>query len=275
MLRRDLVLGGALAYAAAASPRRSEAAEPKGPAPGATHRAVYYGQIMQIMFQTSTDLSRFMPVGLTPVDPHRAFIKAERLKIRSPEADSGPAAFTQYQQICITTMASAPGFAPRHRNILMWEDRHWAIGSSMVAAKRYGGVEMTEIFEMDRSLVARGQPVPFFIDVETSGASLMRFAGLLDGKQRVAAPPYSGFFVGGETGSGLQALTLDSAELSRPVHGTGDLSFGQAPNERSDDPWSGALWPATLLKDIRTEGCVFSDLTFTRTYGAEFTPVRP
>ncbi len=279
MHRRDLVIGSALGAVTAAGGgvaraggRPTETPRPADPARAPRRTARFYGQILHIPFQTSTDLSPFLPPGLTAADPHRAFIKAERLKIRSVEADAGPSAYSQYQQICISTLASAPGFGVRHRNMLLWEDRHWQIGSSAVAGKRHADIEMTQVFEQERALVQGGEPIPFFINVDTLGFPLMRFSGVLDGRERAATPPYTGFYVGGEPGADLQALTLDSSELTRPIHGGGALSFGQAPNERSTGP--DGLWPAALLKDVRVDGCIFQDISFTRVYGTEFALVR-
>lgn len=244
--------------------------------PNPFREATIHGQLLWILFETSTDLTPFLPAGIAPVNPHRAFIKAERLKIRSAMSDVHPPAFNQYQQICLTTLAqTAPGAAPAHRNILMWEDRHWAIGSSMAAAKRYGQIEMTQVFETERAAIDQGAPIPFRVDVETSGFSLLRFDGELDGVERAVVPPYGQFFVGGEAGSALQVLTLKSHSLSRPLHGTGTLTFGEAPNERGNLPGSGEPWPASMFEDIRVTGCVLQDIQFTRVLDGEFTLVRP
>jgi hypothetical protein len=266
MNRRDLILSGALSLAAAEASAQTQA-------PSAPYIPSNYGQTMNIMFTTSTDLNAFMPPGLTAVDPHRAFIKAERIKLRSPKSDKMPAAFTQYDQICITTMATTPQFGPRHRNLLMWENRAWAVGSTLLAVKRWGAVQMTPIFELDHKLVAQGAPVPFYITVEQDGHMLMTFVGALDGKKRAEAPPYPGFYVGGDPGQDLLALTLDASNFSNPLEGTGALSFGDSPADRGP-AGPGKGWPATLLKDIQVEGCVFQDFSFTRSYGTEFQTVR-
>ena len=148
MNRRDLILGSALSLAAvgasarAPTSRAAKAGRGRPNAPGGIHIPTNYGQVAEIQFTTSTDLNAFMPPGLTAVDPHRGFIKAERIKLRSPEADQMTAAFTQYDQVCITTMATTAQFGPRHRNILMWEDRPWAVSGSMLAVKRWGDVRL-------------------------------------------------------------------------------------------------------------------------------------
>jgi hypothetical protein len=279
MNKRDLVLGAALSLAAAGASAQAQTSRapktggaPEG-APGAPYIPSNYGQTMNIMFTTSTDLNAFMPPGLTAVDPHRAFIKAERIKLRSPKSEKRTAAFTQYEQICITTMATTPEFGPRHRNILMWEDRAWAVGSTLLAVKRWGKVDMTQIFDLDHKLVAQGTPVPFFVTVQQDGHTLMTFAGSLDGQKRAELPPYPGFYVGGDPGQDLTALTLDASDFSNPIHGTGTLSFGASPADRgAAGPGKG--WPATLLKDIRVQGCVFQDFSFTRSYGTEMKTVR-
>ncbi|MET0239128.1 MAG: hypothetical protein ABW184_04445 [Sphingobium sp.] len=239
-----------------------------------SHTVVYHGEVLHILFETSTDLSLFMPDGLHLPDPHRAFVKVQRMKMRSPDADRDPPAFNHYQQIGVATMATTPQFGPRHRNFLLWEDRHWAIGSTMAGAKRYGRIEMTQLFETERRLVEEDAPAPFRVDVEANGFMLMRFAGMLDGVARIERPPYGGFYVGGEPGTDLLALTLETSEFSRPLQGTGELSFGSAPNERATGPGTETPWPATLLKDIRTLGCVLEDFTFTRTFGSEFTTLK-
>nr|WP_295106907.1 hypothetical protein [uncultured Caulobacter sp.] len=272
MNRRDLVLGGALGLAAAGAAAQNAYAGAPAKA-SKPYIPSNYGQTMEILFTTSTDLNAFMPPGLTAVDPHRAFIKAERVKLRSPEADQMPAAFAQYDQICITTMATTPEFGPRHRNILMWENRAWAVGSTLLAVKRWGKVEMTQVFELDHKLVAQGTPVPIYITVEQDGHSLMSFAGALDGVKRVEHPAYPGFYVGGDPGQDLTALTLDASEFSHPVYGSGTLSFGDNPADRGP-PGPGKGWSASLLKDIHVEGCVFQDFSFTRTYGGEMKTVR-
>lgn len=279
MNRRDMILGSALSIAAAGASRqvghsRTSKAD-RSPASdlGEPYIPTNYGQIMTIMFTTSTDLQAFMPPGLTAVDPYRAFIKAENIKLRSTDADQMPAAFTQYHQVCITTMATTPQFGPRHRNILMWENRAWAVGGSMLAVKRWGDIQMTEIFELDYKLVGQGDSVPFDINIRQNGTSMMSFAGELDGKKRIEPPPYPGFYVGGDPGQDLLALSLDASDFSRPLHGMGTLSFGALARERgSAGPGKG--WPAALLKDIQVEGAIFQDFSFTRARGTEFELVR-
>jgi hypothetical protein len=277
MNRRDLILGSALGLAAAGATAQAKAQGSSAAAPtkgsGAPNIPSNYGQSMEIMFTTSTDLNIFMPPGLTAVDPHRAFIKAERVKLRNPESDKMPAAFNQYDQICITTMATTPQFGVRHRNIVMWEDRPWAIGSSLLAVKRYGKVDMTQIFDLDYEIAAKGGKVPYYLNVWQDGHSLMAFAGEMDAKKRVDHPAYPGFYVGGDPGQDLLALTLDGSEFSRPLYGDGTLTFGDNPSDRGP-PGPGKGWSASLLKDIQVQGCVFQDFSFTRSYGSEFQTVR-
>jgi len=279
MNRRDLILGSALsvvtakAVAQARPPRVRRTPGASQTAPGAPYIPSNYGHSMVIMFTTSTDLSAFMPPGLTAVDPHRGFIKAERIKLRSPTADAMPAAFGQYDQVCITTMATTPEFGPRHRNILMWENRAWAVGSSMLAVKRWGSIDMPHIFELDHKLVSQGTPVPFFVRVQQDGYTLMTFSGELDGRKRAELPPYPGFYVGGDPGQDLLALTLDASEFSNPLHGTGTMSFGENPNDRGP-AGPGKGWSASLLKDVRVVGATFVDFSFTRSYGPEMKLVR-
>ena len=71
----------------------------------------------------------------------------------------------------------------------------------------------------------------------------------------------------------LLSLTFDNTSTGRQLHGTGTLSFGSIPVETAPANPS-KNWPATLLKDIKVEGCVYEELTFTRTYGSEFETVR-
>jgi len=296
MNRRDLILGGALSVAVAgaaaqAAPRGVK--ESRAPRGGRSridvHIPTNYGHVAEIQFTTSTDLNRFMPPGLTAVDPHRAFIKAERVKLRSPEADRMTAAFTQYDQVCIATIATTPQFGPRHRNILMWENRAWAVGGSMLAVKRWADVEMPEIFEIDRELVGKGGVVPFHVDTWQEANQLMSFAGEFDGKERIQHQPYTGFYVGGDPGQDLLAMDIESSRFSRPLHGTGTLRFGDLPNRLNDrkvapggtapfdqggPPGPGKNWSATLLKDIEVQGMVFHEFAFTRVRGSEFHTVR-
>jgi hypothetical protein len=271
MNRRDLILGGALGLAAAGAEAQAQA--PKAGGATGPYIPTNYGQTMVIPFTTSTDLSVFMPPGLTAVDPHKAFIKAERVKLRNPKSDKMPAAFTQYDQICITTMATTPEFGPRHRNILMWENRAWAVGSTMLAVKRWGNVQMTPMYELDHKLVAQGTPVPFYVTVEQDGYNLMTFAGMMDGKKRVDNPAYPGFYIGGDPGQDLFALTLDASEFSNPCYGTGTLTFGENPSDRGP-AGPGKGWSAHLLKDIQVQGCIFEDFSFSRSYGPEMKVVR-
>lgn len=294
MNRRDLILSGALGLAAVGASAKAQTAKAaqSGAAPvGARGVAIptNYGHVFTIPFTTSTDLNAFMPPGLEAVHPHRAFIKAERIKIRSPEADAMPPSFTQYHQLCITTMATAPGFGERQRNILMWEDRPWAVGGSMLAVKRWADIQMTEIFEGDRRIVEQGGSVPFHINVWLKGVSLMSFAGQLDGKQRSQLPPYPGFFVGGDPGQELLAMDLAAHSFSRPMYGAGELVFGEptptvsarrvapggtSPFEQNAPPGPGKNWSASLLKDIKVEGVLFNEFSFTRARGSEFKLVR-
>lgn len=271
MNKRELILGGALSLAAAGAAAQTPSPSAATAAGGASRKRGSYipgdrGEQMVVMFRTSTDLNQFMPPGLKCVDPHRAFIKGQRKKGQSTSGKPG-------LQICITTMAVTEKFGPRHRNILMWEPSPAGIGSTLVAVKRWGDAEMTYIFEQDRKLIAQGSPVPFYLDVVQHGHSLMSFAGVLDGKKRIESPPYNGMYIGGEPGADLLSLTFDDSTTDRPLYGTGELSFGAVPSERAP-PNPSKDWPATLLKDIKVEGCVFEDLTFTRSYGTEFETVR-
>jgi len=232
-----------------------------------------YGETLNIMFTTSTDLNVFMPAGLKCVDPHRGFIKAQRKKGGTSAGYPPPGPHTHGLQVGISTMATTPQFGVRQRNILMWESVPWGIGSTLVGVKRWADAEMTYMFEQDRKLVAEGSPVPVRLDVQQYGFSLMSFSGLLDGRKRVEDAPYSGMYVGGEPGADLLALSFDDSDFSRPVYGSGVLSLGSLPIERAPaNPSKG--WPSTLLKDINVEGCVFQDMQFTRSYVHEFQTVR-
>ncbi len=269
MNRRDLILGSALSLAAGAvaHAQEDEAPRPGGEPAGGVLIPGDRGDEMVIMFTTSTNLNDFMPPGLTCVDPHRAFIKGQRKK------GGGEGSGRPGLQIGLTTIATTPKFGPRHRNILMWQSSPAGIASTLVGVKRWGDSEMTHIFEQDRKLVAQGSPVPFYLDVQQHGHSLMSFAGVLDGKKRIESPPYNGMYIGGEPGADLLSLTFDNTSTGRQLHGTGTLSFGSIPVETAPANPS-KNWPATLLKDIKVEGCVYEELTFTRTYGSEFETVR-
>jgi hypothetical protein len=295
MNRRDLILGSAFSLAAAGASSRAQT--PRVPVtggspasgPGGIYIPTNYGQVAEIHFTTSTDLNAFMPPGLTAIDPHRGFIKAERIKIRSPEADKTTAAFTQYDQVCITTMAATPQFGVRHRHILMWADRPWAVSGKELGIKRWGDVQFPEIFEIDHEIVAKGGVVPFHVDVWQNNNSLMSFAGEFDGKQRIEHLPYPGFYVGGDPGQDLAVMDLVVSEFSRPLHGGGTLRFGAPPNllsdrkvapggtapfEQSGPPGPGKNWSAALLKDIEVQGAIFQDFSFTPVSEAQFPIVR-
>lgn len=277
MHRRDLILGGALSLAAAGAsaqtPRAASADASPAAEAGLFKVPGEYGETMNIMFTTSTDLNAFMPKGLTAVDPHRAFIKAQRKKGGTSKGYPPAGPHANGLQIGISTMATAPGFGPRQRNLLMWENLPWGIGSTLVGVKRWADAEMTYIFEQDRQLVTEGSPVPFSLEVQQYGFSLLSFTGVLDGKKRTQDAPYTGMYVGGEPGADLLSLTFDDADFGRPVHGTGVLSFGSIPIETAP-AGPGKGWPSTLLKDIQVEGCIFQDMAFTRSYGTEFETVR-
>lgn len=290
MKRRDLILGGALGLAAAGAAAQAQTSSaPSAKGPGAPYIPTNYGQMAEIAFTTSADLQAFMPPGLTVVDPHKAFIKAERVKLRSPESDKLTAAFTQYEQICITTMATTPQYGPRHRNILMWENRGWAIGGSMLGVKRYADIHMPHIFDIDYAISEQGGLVPFYVDVWLNNTQLMNFSGQLDGKKRIEHQPYPGFYTGGEPGQDLLAMDLAASEFSLPLHGTGTLRFGAlenrltdrrvapggtAPFETNAPPGPGKNWAATLLKDIEVQGLIFQEFSFSRSRGSEFHLVR-
>jgi hypothetical protein len=284
MHRRDLILGGAVGLAAVAATARAQTAASGAPTiarsvdevpkrlPGSPYVPGEYGETLNIMFKTSTDLNAFMPEGITCVDPHRAFIKAQRKK-GGTSAGYTPGPGAHGLQIGIATMATSPMFGKRQRNILMWESVEWGVGSTLVSVKRWADAEMTYIFEQDRKLIAQGSPVPINLEVQQHGYPLLTFNGFLDGKERAKDEPYGGMYIGGEPGADLLSLTFDACEFSRPVHGTGTLSFGSIPIEREPaNPAKG--WPSTLLKDIQVEGCIFQDISFTRSYGTEFETVR-
>jgi hypothetical protein len=267
MNRRELILGGALGLAAAGS---ASAQSPKAAGPLAVPGE--YGETLNIIFTTSTNLQQFMPPGLTCVDPHRASIKAQRKK-GGTSAGYTPGPGSHGLQIGITTMATTPQFGPRQRNILMWESQPFGIGSTLVGVKRWADVEMSYMFEQDRKLLAQGSPIPVFLNVQEYGYPLLTFSGVLDGKKRIDDMPYTGMYIGGEPGADLLSLTFDESSFTRPVYGTGELSFGALPIETAPaNPSKG--WPSTLLKDIKVEGCLFEDMQFTRSYTHEFQTVR-
>ena len=263
MKDRDLSRRGAASVAAPGS---------AGGSPGEVFVPGEYGETLNIMFTTSTDLNQFMPEGLLCVDPHRGFIMGQRKKGGTPSGQPG-VPHAPGLQIGITTMATTEKFGPRHRNILMWQSHPYGIGSTLVAVKRWADAEMTYIFEEDRALIAQGSPVPIYLTVQQYGYPLLNFHGYLDGKKRVEDPGYAGMYVGGEPGADLLSLSFDNSEFTRPLYGTGELSFGSVPIEREPaNPSKG--WPSTLLKDVKVEGVINWDLSFTRSYGTEFETVR-
>ncbi len=264
MTNRDLTLDDLVAFAA------QDAAG--GGAPGEVFVPGEYGETLNIMFTTSTDLNQFMPEGLKCVDPHRGFIKGQRKKGGTPVGQLG-VPHAPGLQIGITTMATTEKFGPRHRNILMWQGHPYGIGSTLVAVKRWGESEMTYIFEEDRKLIAQGSPVPIYLTVQQHGFPVLNFHGVLDGKKRVEDPGYNGMYIGGEPGADLLSLTFDNSKFTRPLYGTGELSFGALPIETAPaNPSKG--FPASLLKDVKVEGVIYWDLSFTRSYGTEFETVR-
>ncbi len=286
MNRRDLILSGAFGLAAAGAAAQAQA---KAGSAGGVQVPDAYGQVAEIAFTTSADLQAFMPPGLTVVDPHKAFIKAERAKIRSPEADKWPAVFNNYEQICITTMATTPQFGVRQRNILMWEDRGWTIPGNEMGVKRYADIHMPNIFDIDYAIAEQGGLVPFYVNVFAGTTQLMAFSGKLDGQKRIEHHPYPGFYTGGEPGQDLLAMDIAASEFSLPLGGTGTLSFGE-PRDRMTDrrvmpggiapfvsngpPGPGKDWPPSLLKDVEVQGVLFQEFSVTRARDPEFHLVR-
>ncbi len=282
MNRRDLILGGALGLAAAGAARAQTS---RGS--GGLYVPACYGQVTEVAFTTSTDLQGFMPPGLTVLDPHRAFLKFERVKIRSPEADKMTAAFNEYDHVCIATMATTPQFGPRQRNILMWEHRAWTAGGPEQGVQRWVDVGFPDIFDIDHNIVAKGGKVAFNAKVWRGLNELMSFSGAFDGKKRVEHQPYPGFYVGGDPGRDLEVWNLEASEFSRPLHGTGTLRFGAVPTvarrvapggtppgDQSGPPGPGKNWAATVLKDIEVQGAVHHDFSFTPSRSNEFQLVR-
>ncbi len=272
MNRRDLILGSAMGLAAAGAAQAQTKA-------GGVSVPSYYGQVAEIAFTTSADLQAFMPPGLTVVDPHKAFVKAERAKIRTPETDKLPAVFSHYEQICITTMATTPQFGVRQRNILMFENRGWIIPDREMAVKRYADIHMPNIFDIDYAIAEQGGLVPFYVNVFAGQTQLMGFSGKLDGKKSIEHQPYPGFYVGGDPGQDLMAMDIAASEFSRPLGGTGTLGFGQPVNHMTDrriipggiapfvtngPPGPGKDWPPSLLKDIEVQGVLFQEFSVTR-----------
>jgi len=283
MNRRDLILGSALGLAAAGA---SAQAQTKA---GGVSVPSYYGQVAEIAFTTSADLQAFMPPGLTVVDRHKAFIKAERVKIRSAETDKLPAVFSHYTQVCVTTMATTPQFGVRQRNILAWTDRGWMIPGDEMGVKRYADIHMPNIFDIDYAIAEQGGLVPFYVNVFAGMTQLMGFSGKLDGQKRIEHQPYPGFYTGGDPGQDLMAKDIAAAEFSLPLGGTGTLVFGQ-PEDRMTDrriipggiapfvtngpPGPGKDWPPSLLKDVEVQGVLFQEFSVTRPRDAEYHLVR-
>lgn len=285
MNRRDLILGSALGLAAAGA-----AAQAQTKAGGAAAKVPsYYGQMAEIAFTTSADLQAFMPAGLTVVDPHKAFIKAVRAKVRSPEADKLQPVFSHYTEVCITTMASTPQFGVRQRNILKWEDRGWMIPTDEMGVSRYADIHMPNIFDIDYAIAEQGGLVPFYVNVFAGMTQLMGFSGKLDGQKRIEHAPNAGFYTGGDPGQELLAKDIATAEFSLPLGGTGTLGFGQQEDRMTDrrvmpggiapfvtngPPGPGKDWPPSLLKDIEVQGVVFQEFSVTRAHDPEYRLVR-
>jgi hypothetical protein len=290
MNRRDLILGSALGLAAAGAAAQAQAQTgAKAAGSGGAKVPSQYGQVAEIAFTTSADLQAFMPPGLTVLDPHKAFIKAERIKIRSTDADGMPAAFNHVDRVCIATMAQTPQFGVRQRNILVWANRGWAIPGAEMGVNRYADIHMPNIFDIDYAIAEQGGLVPFYVNVFAGMTQLMAFSGKLDAKTRTQHIPYPGFYTGGEPGQDLMAMDLAASEFSLPLGGTGTLNFGQQENRLTDRkvaaggtaPFQtnapagpGKGWPPSLLKDVEVQGVLFQEFSVTQAQGSEFHLVR-
>jgi hypothetical protein len=287
MNRRDLILGSAVGLAAAGA--SAQAQTKAGGAAGAKVPS-YYGQMAEIAFTTSADLQAFMPDGLTVVDPHKAFVKATRAKVRSPQADKMRPVFSEYMQVCVTTMAKTPQFGVRQRNILKWEDRGWMIPGDEMGVSRYADIHMPEIFDIDYAIAEQGGLVPFYVNVFAGMTQLLAFSGKLDGKTKIEHMPLPGFYTGGDPGQDLLAKDIAAAEFSLPLSGTGTLGFGQ-PVDRMGErrntvpgainpfvvngpPGPGKEWPPSLLKDVEVQSVLFQEFAVTRANDAEYRLVR-
>jgi hypothetical protein len=232
----------------------------------------YSGRLLTVVFRTPADLNRWLPRPLHAADPHVGLLKIYQLKLRPENGDPLPPAFSQYLQVCLTSLAAPAGREPRHFNMLLWEQRDWSIvgaaGSGM--PKKLATIELTWTFPTEHDYdFDRGTHL-YQTDVHRHGLPVLSFRGQLGTRpDRFEEPPFNNFYTVQElppavTGpGGTRVYQIDVTELrwGPPTYGSGTLTFWPTP----DDSYAQAELLRTLAT-VDVQGCVLRDISWLRDY---------
>ena len=224
----------------------------------------FTGRVLFGMFRT-IDLRPWIPTPLEALDPHAGLVKVYQLKMRNLDSDPRAPAYSQYQQVCLTCLATAgPGTKVGNFNLLLWEDRSWTLlgGEQTGWRKRMGTIEQTWSFPMGARWDRDTSDV-FAADVHRHGRSLFELRARLDATgPPPGPPPLDTFYNVRANPPSLVTTLVSNVELDARAHGTGTLRLAGAPDDLPED--------AELLNAIgavELETCLLSDVTWLRTYG--------
>lgn len=241
------------------------AAQPFGTSRAASYQMVtnrYTGRALYVVFRTTADLRRWVPAPLEVVDAHAGFVKIYQLKRRPVGGDPLPSAFSGYNEVCITVLATIPGDpTPRHYNLFMWLDRDWPIYKYREVfgwPKKLADIDVSRTFaDGDRYDRDEGT-TRYHARVHRHGYPLLDVVAHLDGGPEITVPPFEGFYAirhlvspdGDPSGTISELLQISPRDgwATPPRFGTATLELGGAPDEEAD-----------LLGDVTVEGCALFD----------------
>jgi acetoacetate decarboxylase len=226
----------------------------------------YTGRVFYATFKSKTNLQDWLPEPLKAVNPNEGFVKVYSLKRRPEFGDYAPPGFSQYQEVCIAVMATAPGFdlTPRHYNLFMWVDHDWALFRAREVhgwPKKLAQIDFTSIFPHSDGYDRDGRSSRLQVNVSRYGYRILSVEATLDGSNsEYAMPPFGGFYtyrrIAAPLGSSpieeLLVIETRDAWLGEPTFGTASLEFGSGPDEE-----------VNLLGDVTIAGCLIRDIGWT------------
>lgn len=220
----------------------------------------YTGRVLYLSFRTPADLSRWIPPPLRAVDPHQGFVKVYSLKRRPEHGAPLPPNFSQYNEVCITTMAVLPGEPVRQYNIFMWVDHDWALYKAREVfgwPKKLADIRLTATYRGEgRYDLDRGSD-RFDADLSRWGYRVMSVRATLDpGAPPQPTPPFHGFYTarhipGPEGGDDIaEVLVIETRDgwFGEGVYGAGAVEFHDAPDEELSE-----------LGPVEVTGCVLRE----------------
>ncbi|MCY4651309.1 MAG: acetoacetate decarboxylase family protein [bacterium] len=223
----------------------------------------YTGRVLYVTFRTEADLSQWMPPPLQPVDPHQGFIKVYSLKRRPEHGAPLPPNFSQYNEVCVTAMASLPGEPTRQYNIFMWVDHDWALYKAREVfgwPKKLADIHLTATYPGKGAYDLDQGVNRFDADLSRWGYRVMSVRAELDSEApSQPTPPFHGFYparhIPGPEGSAdiAEVLVIETRDgwFGKGVYGTASVDLFGAPDEE-----------LTALGPVEVTGCVLREVSW-------------